>query len=376
MVNSYRPIPDLWIQKIKYLQFPGYLSYSHLITPKWTLRPYYRDVAIEPYPQISLEQNEIMHLTEYHYIMNSNLSPLRNIKKSSSNKKSSSSKSNEIIEPYTKYYIKGISTYVSVKLAERIIREFCYDVDYQKVKLIDFSTPCAETIREQKRLIARRYYETKLVESLEKEEAIYPFFAVTKEWISEWALYTQYYLDDDRIINRFLYDQFPPPKSIQLSDNNDENQLIPAPLFQTFVTLYGCDKIVGRENDKFESKEVNYTGKYLTEDQLRTLERVIGSLENDVSDEQIAIICTEEHTKLRESRQYEDDEDPIEENNDDNDNEKDVEDEEEVGESRNKSSLTDNSRIGLKGKNNESKLSSSTLLDENSNLIEMTKIGS
>ena len=43
---------------------PGNLCYSQFICKHGRLRPYYRDVFIENYPEITLDTNELPNITE------------------------------------------------------------------------------------------------------------------------------------------------------------------------------------------------------------------------------------------------------------------------------------------------------------------------
>jgi hypothetical protein len=68
---------------------------------------------------------------------------------------------------------------------------------------------------EQKRLMIRRARESDFIEALEASGSENgPAFMISSEWSDEWGLFTSYMMDDYRVVNRYLYDQFPVPSSI------------------------------------------------------------------------------------------------------------------------------------------------------------------
>jgi len=297
-----RPIPDLWVQRLKHLHEPGFVTFSHLLTPGLKLRPYYRDVALETYPDMPLDQGELVHLAAYPPLT-SNFQPLKTPKKTSSRKESTPAKTlNPSREPYTKYFVQGVSTFLSSKLAERLVRQFCFDVDFADLNAVDFATPCEATVAEQKRLICRRHYELSLVEKLQENEQAGPYFGLPNDWINQWTLYTQYSADDNRVVNRFLFDQFPPPSAIPAADKPEDLSLVPAGLFQAFRELYGCEKVVGRTEARLDSPEADFVGGYLSPELLDLLEKTKAALDSDPTDEEVVRICELEHQRLRDAR--------------------------------------------------------------------------
>lgn len=212
-------------------------------------------------------------------------------------------------EPYTKYFVQGISTFVNSKLAERIVRQYCYDVDFDAIRAVDFAAPCEATIAEQKRLICRRHYEVSLVEKLQEEEQAGPYFGLPNDWVNEWTLFTQYTTDDNRVVNRFLFDQFFPPKKIGVAAKLEDYSLVPAGMFQAFLELYGCEKIVGRAEARLDSAEAEFAGGYLSAELVSLLEKTKTVLDSDVSDEEVVRICELEHRRLRDARAADEQED-------------------------------------------------------------------
>ena len=140
------------------------------------------------------------------------------------------------------------------------------------------------------------------MEKLQEAEQIGPYFGLPNDWINEWTLFTQYTADDNRSVNRFLFDQFSPPKKIGVAAKPEDYALVPAGVFQAFLELYGCDKVVGRAEPNIESPEAEFAGGYLSADMLALLGKAKAALDADVSDEEIVRICELEHRRIREAR--------------------------------------------------------------------------
>ena len=161
-----------------------------------------------------------------------------------------------------------MSQYVSQNLTEKLISNYCVDAELPLIKGINFNIPCITCIDEQKRLILRRFMENEFIESLEKEVYTGPYFLVDSVWAAKWSTFTSYMMDDIRVVNRFLYDQFPAPgpienKNFSSKSKNEDYTYVNGEIMQALDLLYGCDIKIGRDSQSHTSKEVLYTASYV-----------------------------------------------------------------------------------------------------------------
>lgn len=205
-----------------------------------------------------------------------------------------------------------MSSYLSQPLTSRIIKQYCHDSTPELLASVDFSSPCATCMDEQKRLMIRRARESDFIEALEASGSENgPAFMISSEWSDEWGLFTSYMMDDYRVVNRYLYDQFPVPSSIvndhmlQKKKEDQKFTFVKPETMQALQMLYGCDTIIGRESQDTNAKEISYTGKYLNQEQLKTVQGLKSILDPQTTfdEEELRTLCEAIHKKIRAARE-------------------------------------------------------------------------
>lgn len=210
---SCSPIPDFWLKKIRHLSEPGNIQFNHYICKHGKLRPYYKDVVPKSRSNVELSKADNDCISEYPYLT-SLPSPIRSPKKTSPKKDTSDAPEAN----FTYFNLKGTSSWLGKRLTERLLKDpkMCVDALYEALEKINFKIPCSECIVEQRRMILRRHLEAKLVQKLqERGGSEGSYFAVNAQWASDWSLFANFAEEDNRIVNKFLFDQFFAPESIK-----------------------------------------------------------------------------------------------------------------------------------------------------------------
>lgn len=155
-------------------------------------------------------------------------SPIRNIKKSSQKK---DAKHTICEDSFTYYNLKSSSYQISRLTLEKVVKDpkLCVDSNLDILRKVDFKTPCEECITENQVLIVRRHIESKLIQNLQsKDSQDGPFFALNSEWSNNWSLFVNFADDDNRVVNKYLFDQFKTPETIknkELLVKKDSNEV-------------------------------------------------------------------------------------------------------------------------------------------------------
>jgi hypothetical protein len=139
---------------------------------------------------------------------------MRNIKKSSQKRDTRQAVSED---SFTYYNLKSSSHQLSTRTLERIVKDpkLCIDSTIDILRKVDFKKPCQECIKENQILIVRRHIESRLIQNLQqKDSQDGSFFALNSEWANNWSLFVNFADDDNRVVNKYLFDQFKTPATI------------------------------------------------------------------------------------------------------------------------------------------------------------------
>lgn len=117
---------------------------------------------------------------------------------------------------YSAHHFNAGSRYLTAELTKELLEQYCFDVDQETLKKVNFGQPCEECLEELRKRAVRRHKEANFVKGIIEKYSEHqgPFFLVNDQWAAEWNLYITYKEDNNSTLNKHLFDAFRPPGSI------------------------------------------------------------------------------------------------------------------------------------------------------------------